>query len=216
MSTERPAFSDTLFIDLETGPLPLEELEAQMPTFEAPGNYKKPEAIAENIAEQKSKWIEKAALNPFSAQILCVGWMKASDMQFNYIDGNGSEAELLKHLALVTSNPAHRIVWFGGFGFDIKMAQQRAWKHGVTPIEDWTFDPFRQSRHLDIKSILEGRKPERMISLDQAGKHFLGRGKNGSGGDFAAKWAEDRPASLRYLENDVRLIAEIAKKMNVV
>lgn len=184
-----------------------------MPEFKAPDNYKDPAKIETYKEEAKAKWLDRCALSPLTGKILVIGWLV--DDEFKYLDGLDDERTLLNHWSLASSNPAQKMIGFNNFAFDLPYCQKRAWKHGVTPMESWDFDPFRQSRHIDLKVILEGRRPDAMISLDTAAK-FLGVGqKNGEGKDFAKLWATDRKSALSYLENDLRLCAGIAHKMGV-
>lgn len=71
----------TIFFDIETGPLPENELAALMPPFDPSevktGNIKDPEKIAAKIAEaevnHKRDFIEKAALDPLTGRVVAIG-----------------------------------------------------------------------------------------------------------------------------------------------
>lgn len=52
--------ADLIVFDIETGPAPLDEIEAMMPEFEAPGNLKDPVKIEAALAKKREDFVEKA------------------------------------------------------------------------------------------------------------------------------------------------------------
>ena len=63
--------------DIETGALPLAELEAIMPEFEPSKVLKDPEKIKADIEAKRAEWIDRAALSPVSGQVLAIGYIGA-------------------------------------------------------------------------------------------------------------------------------------------
>ena len=63
-----------IYFDIETNPHDREALQASMPTFTAPANWKDEDKIAAKIAEQEEKFISKAALNPATATVMAIGF----------------------------------------------------------------------------------------------------------------------------------------------
>ena len=74
---------NTLIFDIETGPLPENELLAMMPAFDPAdvksGNLKDPAKIAEKIAEAEANhrrdFIGRAALDPLTGRVVAIGVM---------------------------------------------------------------------------------------------------------------------------------------------
>lgn len=206
----------TTVLDIETGSEPDEILEALMPEFEAPGNYKDPEKIAANIADQKAKWKERSALSPISGKVLAVGLLHEGSSLI--LDGEGDERVLLEKLSKYIEDEIRCGTQFVGFSihqFDVPYLRKRMWKYGIKPFVSHSYDPFRQENFIDLQVIWDGRSKD-YSSLDSVSK-FLGIGqKNGDGKDFAKLWVEDREKACQYIENDLNLIHGVGQRMGVI
>lgn len=82
--------------DIETGPLPVEQLEDMMPQFFAPSNWKDEEKIQAKIEEQQTKWFEKAALDARTGQVLAIGIKNEEGITVIQDQRELSEKELLQ------------------------------------------------------------------------------------------------------------------------
>ncbi len=200
-------------MDIETGPLPDSFLDMVMPEFEAPGNYKNPEAIAKNIEEQKTKWKDRAALSPLTGKVLCIGVLMAGE--FQYFDGEGDEAKMLNDWRdFVDFNYQINMVGFNIFNFDLPFLVKRAWCKNVKPCL-WTgFQAYRQHRFVDLMTLWQMGERNEHTSLNTIAK-FLGIGeKSGSGKDFAGLWNTDKAAALAYLKHDLELTRDVGQRMS--
>lgn len=202
--------------DAETAPLSDSYLDLICPEFSAPSNYKDEEKISQNIAEQKIKWKERAALSPLTGQVLCIGY-KDLDGSLQVIDGGGDEKALLTQWCdLVSLYKAETFVGFNTHLFDIPFLTKRCWRHGIKPF----MRPGVNMRHLenwvDLRDVWQMGDRQAEGSLDAIAK-FLGVGaKNGDGKDFHKLWQTDRDAAMLYLQNDLGLAHSIAEKLGVI
>ena len=202
-----------IYFDIETGPLPDTYLDLVMPQFEAPSNYKDEEKIAASIAAQKQKWKERAALSPLTGKILAIG---ITDKNGFTAIAEETEAETLKRFnALVNASMDTLFIGFNIFAFDIPFLQKRCWTNNIRPPFYQGWHPWRQDRWIDLMETWTMGNREDRASLDAIAKFFGVGAKSGSGADFARLWAEDRPAALKYLENDLNLTRAVAERMGV-
>lgn len=206
----------TLVFDCETGPLGGDYLNMVAPEFEAPSNYKDEFKIAAHIAEQKSKWIDQAALDPRTGKILVIG-IRGLDGSFRAIDGGGDEATLLQEFsALVAANGGKIFAGFNIKTFDIPFLVKRMWRLGVSPF----LRPGASLRYLDnwidLRDVWQMGDKQAGGSLDAIAKFFGIGAKTGHGKEFANLWKADRAAALAYLENDVQLTYDVGVRMGVI
>jgi predicted PolB exonuclease-like 3'-5' exonuclease len=196
-----------LYFDCETAPLSETELLASMPEFLPPGNYKDPDKIATNLAEQRKRWISEAALSAVTGQILCIGTLRGGE--FHLWRNESEETMLFDFLAFLQTEiqSGTRIVGFCCKSFDLPYLVRRAWRYGIkVPFCLWEGRYFTNS----IVDLAEtwacaGRDPRDKVSLDTLAK-FLGVGaKHGNGADFARLWVENVEQAVAYLRNDLQL-----------
>ncbi|MCW1921292.1 ribonuclease H-like domain-containing protein [Luteolibacter arcticus] len=197
--------------DIETGPRPVAELEALMPEFEAPANYKDPAKIAEAIEQKRAAWIEKAALSPLTGRVLAIGALIDGEY-LHAIQGDGfdSEAEIIGWFWTMIGNRTI-LIGHNSNRFDLPFLFRRSWSLGILPPPRSNGRSFAGS--IDLMEAWQLGDRTEFISLDTVAK-FLGVGaKTGSGGQFADLLKFDVEAALRYLENDVMLTARVAERM---
>ncbi len=206
----------SITFDIETGPLSAEYLDMIAPTFEPPSNYKDPEKIAANLAEQKAKWVDRAALSPMTGRVLCVG-VRDVDGSFRVIDGGGDESELLKEWAeIFQQSRKESFVGFNINSFDAPFLLKRAWKLGVRPFLRPGVKFAYMDNWVDLRDVWQCGDRQAEGSLDAISK-FLGVGaKNGEGKNFHLLWKDDRDAALAYLKNDINLTYDVAVRMGVI
>lgn len=201
-----------VFFDIETAPLPVEELAADMPFFEAPKTYKDPEKIAAYVEKKRGEYVEKAALSPLTGRVLCIG---IKDAKGNRGVFEGPEEALLdefwKYFRL---NREAQWIGHNTHGFDWPFLIKRSWKLGVgvpSGIRDGRY--YKKNLRDTMEMFCGGAYGER-ISLDRLGR-FLGVGDKGgaSGAMFAELYETDKEAAMDYLYNDLDLTQAVFERM---
>ena len=215
MNFERPP----VYFDIETGPLPRCEVEAYMPEFEKPKNYKDVAKIAEVLARKETEWFEKAALACTTGKVLAIGFC-TSESDVAILEGDESVI-LTSFWNSVTYHGAflQKLIGFNSNEFDIPFMVRRSWKLGVK-VPSTLFKLARGRVYLNENCIdmLDywsfGTRDS--IKLKNLAK-FLNIGeKNGSGADFAKTYETDKSSALSYLKNDVLLTLRCAKAMQLI
>lgn len=137
--------------------------------IQAPGNYKKPESIAEWMAENKARLVDeqvhKAGLDGATGKIICIGWAWGMEA---IINATGDEDIILAALFADITNrgltaPAdvigHNVSW------DLRYIWQRAVVNGIKPPWQikWHGKPWD---HIDTMRMWNDDS-QRKISLDK-------------------------------------------------
>lgn len=201
------------FWDIETRPLPLEELRAFMPTEWPLGNLKDPSKVALAKMEKEAEWIEKAALSAITGSIVCIG-IRGGD-SFNILHGDGDERQLLEDFWNLWADRTKLWIGFNTHSFDLKFIIRRSLHWGIKlpmriPTKMWEME-----NSIDLVDLWKMGDRNDYISLDNLARHLGLPGKKGHGKDFAALWDSDRDAASDYLLQDVRLVEQIAELMGV-
>lgn len=198
----------TIF-DIETGSLPLDQIQHLKPEFKAPANYKDPLKIEENVKEQEARWLADGALSALTGRVLCIGTLEGPDFQL-WADSEDSEMVLLQHWWNWTREyiqGGHLLIGFCSNSFDLPFLIRRSWALQID-VPSCLWDGRYWSRQLiDVAErwACGGREPRDRVSLDNLSK-FLGTGqKNGEGKDFAALWATDKAKATEYVKTDCLL-----------
>lgn len=202
-----------IHFDIETAPLPAEEIELFAPEFTAPSNYKDADKIAANIAEQKLAWMERAALSPMTGRVLAIGLMEEGDDEVVIYHGDDELAILHAMLGDCGDVVHGPIVGWNVKNFDIPFLTRRLWKYKLKAPKWWTARPGwgREPMVIDLMEEWKcGDYKAPHTKLDHAAK-FLGmEGKTGAHAkDFGKLYVDDLPAALAYLERDVKLVAQV-------
>lgn len=206
----------TVIFDIETIAQDEQRLLAIAPTFEPDSRLKDTEKIAANIAMQKTRYIERAALHWTTAQIVLIGVGDGA----KYMPIIGTETEVIKSFFDIVQTSIANGVNVGGHNvkqFDLPLIVNRARALNV-PLPDGllSFWRGRSQWHecifdtLEIFSFGDRSKTEgngvedicRALGLD---------GKLGSGADFSALWKSNQKAAIAYNERDIACEVAIAK-----
>ena len=204
----------TLLFDIETGPLPIDEIAHLCPEFKAPANYKDPEKIAANIEEQKAAWLERGALSALTGQVLAIGMRTRGKTSILF----GDEADMLRNFWQVVDCSSNQFVTLVGYNinrFDIPFMVRRSWALGVEVPKHLIFTGrgYLSNLFLDLAQEWQCGDRQEWLKLDTLCK-FLGLpAKNGSGKDFAALWESDRPKAMEYLQNDMLITAKVMERL---
>lgn len=206
-----------IFFDIETAPLPAEEIEYLLPEFSAPANYKDPDKIAASIAEQKVIWLERGALSPMTGRVLAIGLMEAGSDEVLIHHGDDEAALLKAFLDDAGDFIGGPLVGWNVKGFDIPFVSRRLWRYGMRPPKWWTTRPGWGKEPMVIDLMEEwkcGDYKAPHTKLDHAAK-FLGLdGKTGAHAkDFGKLYIEDRESALAYLKRDVEIVANIYRRV---
>ena len=208
----------TIIFDIETGPLPLNEL--HIPPFNPAdvklGNVKNPDLIAERIRQAEenhvSDYIRNAALDALSGQILCIGYrIEREEPSVLCSDADGEAAMLRQWWKLLTDfERTPRLVGFNIKPFDLPFLVKRSWKHRIQ-IPYW----LRQGRYwndlvVDLREVWQLGDSRAHGSLAAISRH-LGLGeKAGNGAMFSELWQTNRQAAIDYCLQDVKLTQQVA------
>lgn len=221
-----------VIFDIETGPLPADELAAAIPPFDPSsvkvGNTKDPEKIAAKIAEAQAEYeanaVERAALDPLTGRVLEIGYFHVREQEYDLDRSDGSKASEKK--LLVSFWAATKFAFDGSanlvghniHGFDLPFLIQRSWLLGapVPPLSEL----LQRGRYwrecfVDTMQLWACGKYNSFTGLDRLTKAFGLGGKNGSGADFAKLWESDPKAAEAYLRKDLDLTYQVAKKLGV-
>ena len=216
--------STTIF-DIDTGRLPLTELEASMPPFDESevklGNLKDEAKIAAKLewaqVKHRQDYIERAALDPMTGKILAIGEMDAATGQpILYV---GSENTIINQfwdsIRIGGGAGVQRIAGFNIRLFDLPFLCRRSYHHGI-PIPTGLFDGrYWHKNVVDLRDWWQLGDRTVHGSMDRICK-FLDLGeKTGSGKDFAALFESDREAALDYLTHDLELTRALARRLGV-
>ena len=216
----------TIFFDIETGPLPEPELAALVPPFDPAevktGNLKDPDKIAAKIAEAEAshrrEFFERAALDPLTGRVVAVGLIYFDTGEFHVI-GHDDEAATLREFWKATEGEMGRInlmVGFNSNGFDLPFLIRRSWKHRIAIPFGLRRGRYWTEQVVDLRDAWQLGDRQARGSLDSIAKHLGVGGKNGDGAAFAHLWQNDRTKAVEYLRNDLQLTAKVAAVMGCV
>jgi 3'-5' exonuclease len=203
-----------VFFDIETEGLPAAEAGQFMPDFEAPANYKDPEKIADNIAEQSAKWFERTALSPLTGRVLAIGLKDMGDDEVHIIHGEDEAAILREFVDLCQGVTCAPLVGYNILGFDLPFIRKRCWRHGIKVPSWWTAKQGWGKAPLVIDLMIEwqcGNYRDAFVKLDSVAK-FLGLAPKTSDSlakRFGEVYRTNQAEVLEYLERDVELVEEI-------
>lgn len=213
-----------IVFDLETGPLPLEQLKATMPAFDEAevkcGNLKDPEKIAAKIAEAKASYeddyVSKAALSPLTGRILACGYC-STDTGKTVIDG-GEEPTIVTAFWQRYERCRQQgrvMVGHNIEQFDVRFLMRRSWLLGL----DVPGTVLDRGKWLDAKTFVDTMVlwggP---VKLDVLARAFgVGAKTDGVDGSmFAELWAKDRAKAEEYLKNDLEITRKVAERMGLI
>lgn len=209
-----------IIVDCET--LAIDGAEALTEPVSAPVNYKVPAKIAAYIEEKQREQVEKAALYPYTARIIALGWCYETDEinRVEVINNEGREAAVLREFWTAVRDTAHGVlplVTFNGRAFDLPLLMVRSRLLGVTNAPELNVDRYR-SPHPDLLALLtfHGALPAR--SLKWFAKRFgLDTSDAFSGREIATLYEDGNWDAIRsHCDSDVTLTRQLAERLGVV
>jgi hypothetical protein len=213
----------TYIIDIETAPLPQNQIEAFQPEFKADTRLRDPIKIAEDIKNKKEKFISTAALNPLTASICALGVWDTSENQPSLYYGMDEKKIIEKFLSLIREEnlTRTRLVTFNGMNFDIPFLCRRGLLHGYDMFPtfyrlDGGFKILDKAPiFLDLAAIWDCRRKD-YISLNDLAI-YMGVGKKNIDSELFYKLLEkNKKEAEEYLINDLRLTRGIAEKWGLI
>jgi predicted PolB exonuclease-like 3'-5' exonuclease len=205
-------------IDIETIALPDEQLASVKPTFEPPANYKDPEKIRANLADQEARWKEQAALSAMTGRVAVIGVLSpVGKFDYSLIVNELDEADFIREFWV---NYGHgSLIGWNIKGFDLPFLIQRSWILGLrVPSGIFNGRYFSQEFCIDLMERWACCQPgsKGIASLDSVSRACGMGGKTINGSDFAKLWAEDKQKALNYCHDDCSLTLSLAKRMGVL
>lgn len=210
-----------IIFDIETGPLPDDQLDKLTPEFKAPANYRDPEKIAANIAEQRAERKKDAALSAVTGRVVAIGLQLVVPNGTFEVEVIGGEAcehperAVLEEFWRRWTHPdlaAFDWVGFNIHGFDLPFLIRRSWALRVrVPANLRQQGRYWNPKLIDLRDVWLLGDYRGSGSLDTVAKALGLEGKNGSGAEFARLWVEDRAKAVEYLRQDINVTREVAR-----
>jgi hypothetical protein len=211
----------TIFFDIETGPVADHELEALMPPFDPAhvkfGNRRRPETRLAKIRDDEEKhrrrFFDDAAKHALTGRVLAVGLLYCESEEFRVI-AHDDEAQILRDFweaCRGKTESINRMVGFNIHQFDLPFLIRRSWKHRVpVPLGIRHGRRYWSEQMVDLREEWQLGDRRARGSLESVARHLGVGEKNGHGKDFANLWQTDRESAIGYLRNDLVLTARIA------
>jgi len=205
-----------LIFDLECGPLPREVIEPLFEPFEPNSGWKDPVKIERARLEYIEDCIDRAALNPLTGQILCIGLQEDDEPPWVLIED--TEAELIEEFWKITGlrQVTHQLVGFDSNRFDLPYLVRRSWILGIG-VPKW----LRKGRYwtdqaIDLREIWQMGDKSAKGSLNSICTALgLGSKTEESGKDFHRWWKDDRPKAVAYSLQEIHLTSALARRLGV-
>jgi len=175
-------------LDIET--IKIDEAILMLPEAKVKlGNTKDPAKVANKIAEVKAKQIEKAALNPLTARVVCYGMVglvaPTHDGEQEHAEivteaTDAGERVIIQSIMRILGGEEVRITTYNGVEFDMPMIYRRAIilgvdpaNFGAPPLSAWT-KRHSNDRHWDLQQIWSGWDLSKAPSLETMAVMVLG------------------------------------------
>jgi hypothetical protein len=204
-----------LVFDLETIPQPEAKLLERAPEFNAPANLRDPEKIAAAIAKKRTDYLDDAALNWKTAEIVLIG--AGDDMGIQSFTAN-TEKELVSNFLSLLGDALADGVAAGGHnvkGYDLQMLVNRGRVHGLkipaTVLSFWKGRLQWADNIFDTLEILSFGRSFEGNGVGDVARVFGLPPKLGHGGEFPTLWRVDRAGAIAYNARDIEIEIEIAR-----
>lgn len=170
----------------------------------------------------------KAALSALTGQVLAVGfWCDKWDPSLSclFVNDTTSEQDVITYtLATIDAiaSQGGKVIGHNIIGFDLLFLLHRGLKHGIKPPVSIVgqMKQYAPTALIDLQREWQfGVRSEKYAKLDTLAAYFGVTRKNGNGANFYKLFHGDFEAhlqALQYLENDIRMTIEVARKMGVI
>lgn len=223
-----------LCFDIETGPLPEDELRAVFtpPTFEefaADCDQRwKPETVKAKFDEASRKawqrFVDGAALSAVTGRVLAIGVCQGRGSE-PWIIGTTQTPEYVIlsdfwDLCCEDIDYQQKLIGFNIFGFDLPFLIRRSWVNriavpGCVLVNNRNWAAI----FIDLMHVWGCGVYGERIKLDSLAKFFGIDGKTGRGADFARLWLgseEEHQQAVTYLHRDIEITRVVAVRMGVI
>jgi len=223
-----------IYIDIETLPSSDPKFIADVAaTITAPGQYKKPESIAEWLAANKEQAVKdivsKTSFDGLYGSIACIAWaFDDGPIQVVGVDVSISESQMLhdfydsvseyvkvQYSGCITSTPL-TVIGHNVAGFDLPFLKHRSIIHGIKPQTDIYRAMNAKPWDSCIADTMLMWSPDRekRVSMDKLCKAFGITGKDGFDGSMVADtWPIDPQKVMDYCKDDVERTRHIYKRL---
>ena len=220
-----------IYLDIETLPTTDPDIIKELASkITAPAQYKKPESIAEWMAENKERMtkeaVAKTSFDGLYGRIACICY--AFDDGEVYVVDDDDESVLLanlySHISDMTSKPYHGGVMdmdavFIGHnlaGFDLPFLKHRSVINRVKPVptilKAMSAKPWDNC--ISDTMLMWSQDREKRVSMDKLCRAFGIPGKCDFDGSMVAEtWPVDRQRVIEYCKDDVIRTREIYKRI---
>jgi predicted PolB exonuclease-like 3'-5' exonuclease len=211
-----------IFFDIETAPLPKEQIKAVAPDFEAPKNYKSEEAIEKYKLERLADFIADGGLHAHTGKVIAIGFAIGDRLPVVNIDLENEKSLLETFWNLIVDEHgamSHQVFGFNSNTFDIPFLVRRSWINDVE-VPPTIF--YRRGGRIYLNDMFKDVMLEwscgtmEKVKLDVVAKSLGVGAKNGNGALFYKQVLEDYEQASEYLKNDVDLVRKCAIKMQMV
>lgn len=211
----------TTVFDIETIPQNEELLLARAPDFEPDSRLKDPVKIAESIEKQRSRYIEKAALDWKTAEVVLIGLGDGAE----FLSVHGDEKTVIRDFLSLCHDLIMDGCKVGGHnvkGFDLPMLVNRARVHGLhvpqSVMDFWKGKPQWSENIFDTLELLAFGDRSRIEGngVEDVAKALSLPGKLGHGADFPALWKQLPESAIAYNRRDVEIEIEIARMCGLI
>ncbi len=205
----------SIVLDLETAPI--DDVQTYIEPPSAPANYKDPDKIAAYVAEKTVELADRAALKPYLARIVCIGWLTQGSTEPIVKVCKDEHEEKVALVSLVQHIKTHNcdVITFNGHRFDLPVIMIRAMLLGIS-MKALSVDRYR-STHTDLWQKLTFNGQIDGFSLSFYAQRF------GLAGDLEVSGKEipalvksmEWDAIARHCRQDILWTAGIAKILGV-
>tara|TARA_Y100000310_G_scaffold199678_1_gene199694 strand:+ start:9017 stop:9655 length:639 start_codon:yes stop_codon:yes gene_type:complete len=210
-----------IFFDIETGPLPPQELEARKPPFEARKGLKDPAKIKVDLVAKEDAWLSKTTLNAFTSQVWSIAYKKGAEGEV-IVDHFGPDPTPENEAGMIEGffgyMDSHSIMCgFNIIAFDVPFIIRRAYALGVHVPSSLRQRKYWYDKFVDLMDMWTlgtyRVESQNRISLNNLAKHLGLEGKTGTGDKFWSLFQVNQKEALEYAKRDVELLAEIYDKI---
>lgn len=196
--------------DIETCPLPADELEVMAPEFLPAKNLKDPEKIAADVAAKRREWMDRAALSALTGRVLAIGILRGDADKPEIVHGVNEEAMIQWFWDMLPE--CGGMASFNGHAFDLPYLVRRSWKLRI-PVPPIRSGRYWCSTFIDLRDIWALGDFRAEGTLDQISQHLGLPAKVGSGKLFFETYSSDPEAAIAYLVGDLMRTRELAKRL---